>query len=208
LTAARTLLPPNALPLERALDAVIASRFASWPVAIDQLKDPGTAPAEVLPFLAWEWSVDTWQSEWVEHQKRAVIAAAIDVHRHKGTVGAVRRAVAAQGVEVTLTEWHQTGTPPYTFAVEAETEESLSADKQRDIMAAIYATKNVRSHLSSAKFYMRRSGAVPRFAGLTMGGAVTTVYPPVMTAVSGFAGWHYASALSSFSSIAIYPGAL
>ena len=84
-----TLLPPNATPLERALEAD-GAQLGDIPVPIDTLWIPETCPAALLPWLAYSVSVDLWNPDWPESVKRQVIAAAFDVHRIKGTLGAVR----------------------------------------------------------------------------------------------------------------------
>ncbi len=97
MTDAATLLPPNATDLERAL-AQLAAEMTAMPVGISDIKIPSRSPAAFLPHLAWEMSVDEWDPAWTEEVKRAVIEASIDVHRHKGTIWAVRRALTAAGL--------------------------------------------------------------------------------------------------------------
>jgi phage tail P2-like protein len=41
---------------------------------------------------------------WTEAQKRAVIAASVATHKRKGTIGALKRALAALGYEVVVDE--------------------------------------------------------------------------------------------------------
>lgn len=93
-----SLLPPNANPLERALEAVAAERIEA--IEVERLRalwTPADCPAPLLPWLAWALSVDEWDGAWPEATQRAVLAVSVDVHRHKGTVGAVRRSLAAAG---------------------------------------------------------------------------------------------------------------
>lgn len=88
------LLPHNSTALERAIVKTGAS-LSELPLPARHVRNPATCPVALLPFLAWELSVDEWDPAWGEDVKRAVIAASIDIHRHKGTRGAVRRALAA-----------------------------------------------------------------------------------------------------------------
>ena len=88
------LLPPSASHMEVALSRAMA-RLANVPPFCRQMWDPATCPPSHLPWLAWAVSVDEWDSAWSDAQKRGVIEASYQVHRHKGTVGAVRRALAA-----------------------------------------------------------------------------------------------------------------
>lgn len=98
MTGFVSLLPPNATPLERAVERTTAP-LGDIPVPISTVWDPETCPAPLLPWLAWAYSVDVWDSSWSERTKRAVIAAAYDVHRHKGSVWSVEEAIRAAGFE-------------------------------------------------------------------------------------------------------------
>lgn len=86
------LLPPNSTALERRL-AAAQQHLSELPVTTRHIRSPTTCPASVLPFLAWELSVDDWNPDWSEEVKRRVIAESVSVHRRKGTRGAVRRAL-------------------------------------------------------------------------------------------------------------------
>lgn len=167
------LLPPSATLAERALEGAV-SRLSSVPVPVGQVWDPATCPAGVLPWLAWALSVDDWDASWSEAQKRAAIAASIQVHRRKGTVGAVRRALQALGYEVEIDE--NTGTA-YTFGVLVDTAAlNLSeADYERAERAALVA-KNVRSHLASMRPTLRACAPIV-VAGVCYDGEDTTVMP-------------------------------
>lgn len=90
-----TLLPANATALERALALTVGRLSDLKPV--DTLWNPALCPAPALPWLAWALSVDEWDSDWTEAQQREVIAASIDIHRHKGTLWSIRRALEAAG---------------------------------------------------------------------------------------------------------------
>lgn len=90
-----SLLPYNATAAELALEET-GRRVIDLPVLAGFL-DPETCPEALLPWLAWSLSVDEWDDQWPVDRKRAVTAASIDVHRHKGTVWAIRRALAAAG---------------------------------------------------------------------------------------------------------------
>jgi phage tail P2-like protein len=86
---------------------------------VRDVKDPERAPAEFLPYLGNEKSVDVWDPNWVEGIKRRVIAAAPLVHAYKGTRFSIERALAALRVGTVITEWWER-TPhaaPYTFDV-------------------------------------------------------------------------------------------
>lgn len=86
------LLPPNSTPLERAM-AGIGAQLDSLPIDLRNYRNPMKCPAVLLSFLAWELSVDEWNSQWGEDTKRRVIAESVAVHRRKGTRGSIRRAL-------------------------------------------------------------------------------------------------------------------
>jgi phage tail P2-like protein len=89
------LLPRNSTPLERAASLAIG-RF-NPPKIVPSLWNAATCPPAVLPFLAWALSVDEWDHDWSIDKKRAVIAAARQIHKKKGTPFSVRTALASLG---------------------------------------------------------------------------------------------------------------
>jgi phage tail P2-like protein len=92
-----SLLPANRTDQEAAIETTQAARIAAMDVPVERLWNPATCPAPLLPWLAWALSVDEWDNAWPEEAKRQVIADSATVHRVKGTIGAVRRALAAAG---------------------------------------------------------------------------------------------------------------
>lgn len=110
-----TLLPPTATPLAKALD-ILEDRLFGLPVQMIS-KDPATVDVGWLDHLAWEYSVDVWDAGWPEGVKRRVIAAAAEVHRHKGTPHAVKLALAAFGYPAELSEWWEHSGTRGTFRV-------------------------------------------------------------------------------------------
>lgn len=113
------ILPPAAAPIERAILTAELARIATVdPTVIVSIWNPATCPTALLPWLAQGVSVDVWSNDWPEAQKRAVIAASPIVHRLKGTIGAVRRALAAFDLETRVVEWWQDGSRRGTFRIE------------------------------------------------------------------------------------------
>lgn len=90
-----TLLPPSSTPLERAVSRTMG-RFNPDKI-VPTLWNAATCPPEFLPYLAWAVSVDEWDHRWSIDKKRAVIAAAPEIHRRKGTPLAIRRALESMG---------------------------------------------------------------------------------------------------------------
>ena len=113
-----SLLPPNAMPLERALEAGTA-RLADIDTPIAALWDPATMPLGDLPFLAWALSVDSWDPEWSEAVKRDAVARSIALHRIKGTRMSVEAVLDRFDELASIVEWHEASprAPANTFEV-------------------------------------------------------------------------------------------
>lgn len=140
------LLPLNATKQERALSLATA-RAGSVPVPVGELWNPYSCPVGILPWLAWSLAVDPWDSNWTEAQKREAIANSISVHRVKGTIGALKRALQAIGYECVVND--QTGTA-YTFRVGIDVTSGAAVESAYSQAAAIATkVKNARSHLLS-----------------------------------------------------------
>lgn len=146
------LLPPNSTPLERAL-ANVCVLEAIQPEAIATLWSPQRCPVQALPWLAWAFSVDDWDAGWSEAVKRKAIADAYFVHRQKGTLGAVRRAVEVLGAEIGISEWFQHGGEPHTFRLRANASATwlnagvaLGPEYLSQLRRVVDNTKPVRSH--------------------------------------------------------------
>ena len=147
------LLPPNATPLERALAS--ACDMDLDPTPVSWLADANRCPAPFLPWLAWERSVDGWNEAIAEGPRRELIRRSIDIHKHKGTAGAVRRALGALGVSVEFKEWQDLpGAAPFTFGLTAWVNENHDNQDTTLLTPALYArlkrmvdeVKNERSH--------------------------------------------------------------
>ena len=140
------LLPPNATAQERALSLATA-RASEVDVKLPDLWNPQTCPLDLLPWLAWTLSVETWNSLWPPEIKRAVITSAVDVARHKGTKQSVSDALSALGVVSVLVEWFQKSPPgiPHTFEINLVSADSSLA-MQSAMAAEINRTKPLRSH--------------------------------------------------------------
>ncbi|WP_461210391.1 phage tail protein I [Desulfocurvus sp. DL9XJH121] len=144
------LLPPNASAAERALAEALA-RLSEVPAPLARLWDPETCPDALLPWLAWAMSVDQWEPDWTEAQRREVVRRAVAVHKVKGTRGALQRSLNALGYTVGIREWWQENPSgePFTFSLEIEIDDrGIDEDLYAQLRATARAAKNVRSHLA------------------------------------------------------------
>jgi len=155
------LLPPNASDQERALSNAVDRAV---PVVVREVWSPDTCPAALLPWLAWAFSVDTWDPGMTEAQKRAVIKASVAVHQRKGTIGALQSSLDALGYDdIDVTEWFQMEPQgdPYTFALLVGVEQTGIEDQSGydRIIATTMAAKNLRSHLVGVDVLATSSGS-------------------------------------------------
>lgn len=197
-----SLLPPNATPQERALSLSI-ERAANLGDKIVTVWDPYTCPAEFLPWLAWSLSVDGWSSDWTEAQKRSAIASSISVLRHKGTFGALRRALQALGYEVVIDE--NTGTA-YTFRLRLDcSEKGTDNDDLFDEAERIAnRVKNVRSHLTGVDALIQSSCDL--FIHVrTLDGQETKVWPEILDSLPSTPLACILIAEQTIDTVAIYP---
>lgn len=147
----KSILPPNATAPERALEEAVA-RISDVPVRVRDVWNPDTIPLPLLPWLAWAFSVDEWSSQWTEQQKRDTVKSSLEVQKIKGTIGAVKRALSALGINIQVQEWFQLEPQgqPYTFRVYIETADAnVSLETMRKALNLIELTKSLRSHLET-----------------------------------------------------------
>ncbi|WP_019517266.1 phage tail protein I [Sphingomonas sp. Mn802worker] len=112
-----SLLPPNSTPLERALEQGV--RILAVDTPVDAIDDPLACPAELLPWLAWGASVDIWDADWPEAEKRSVVATSLADHRLKGTRLSVETVLARFDALAYVVEWFEAELPrpPHTFDI-------------------------------------------------------------------------------------------
>lgn len=181
-----TLLPPHAtslmLRIERACE-----RATTMPVPLRQLWDPDTCPPALLPYLAWALSVDRWDPAWSEATKRAAIKQSYFIHRHKGTIAALRRAVEPLGYVIRVLEWWQSNEAPGTFRLDVGIEETgITEEMYHELERLIDDAKPVSRHLIGLSLNLDISG--PFYVGVAAyHGDTLTVYPylPEVLTVSG-----------------------
>lgn len=147
-----TLLPPNASRAELALEGAL-QRLSDVPVPIAHLWDPATCPASLLPWLGWGVSIDFWDPNWTEAEKRAAIAGAIDAQRRKGTRASLREVLDRFDPLIQIVEWFEDRNTldPHTFRLELplgiETEVEYDTALVTALLRDIAAVKPLRAHM-------------------------------------------------------------
>lgn len=146
-----TLLPPSTTEAERALEQA-TGRLEDVPTPQRSLWNPDTCPVELLPWLAWALSLDSWQPYWPESVKRSRIRQAVAIQRKKGTAKSLRDVVESTGSSVSMKEWWQSDPPgtPHTFAVTLLVGGDVPSTQQaqQDLIEEIKRVKPVRSHFT------------------------------------------------------------
>jgi phage tail P2-like protein len=177
---AASLLPRNASQLER-LAAEALAQIERTPIPLRQLWNPNECPLELLPYLAWAFSVDRWDSQWTEATKRAAIRSAYYIHSRKGTIGALRRVVEPLGYLIEVVEWWQTipeGVPG-TFALKVGVLDTGITDEMYQELTFLIDDAKPRSrHLTGLAISLESTGHLYLGATIYEGDEIS-VYPPV-----------------------------
>lgn len=170
------LLPPGSSALEVAA-ATACAEIARVPVPLRQLWNPDTCPGNLLPYLAWAYSVDRWDETWPEALKRRVISDAFFIHRHKGTVGALRRVVEPFGYLIRILEWWQTNDTPGTFRLDIGVQQNgISEATFLELERLIADAKPVSRHLQWLNITLDTQGTA-YVSAASYSGDELTVYP-------------------------------
>lgn len=173
-----SLLPPSATSEEVAIDLATA-RVGDVPTPVRTMWNADTCAANLLPWLAWAFSVDEWDVTWSDVQKRSAIKASYDIHRRKGTIGAVRRALTSLGLTSEVVEWFDevSASEPYTFRIILGVgQDGVGLEPLAKVIGVVNAAKNLRSHLVGIEVVVETQGEA-FFAGFTAVGNEITVEP-------------------------------
>lgn len=186
---AQHLLPSNSTQLER--DAAVAlAQIQRVPIPIRLLWNPDLCPLAVLPYLAWSFSVDRWDSTWSESTKRSAIRAAYYIHSRKGTIGALRRVVEPLGYLIEIIEWWQdvpVGVPG-TFKLKVGVlETGITEEMYQELTFLIDDAKPRSRHLTGLAISLETTGSFYIGACVNEGDELS-VYPPTQRdiEVSGY----------------------
>ena len=176
----QSLLPPNASQLLRDLESVFGDSF-DLPTLNRYVVNPDLAPVHILPWLAWALSVDDWSDSWSEQVRRNVIKASVEVHRKKGTIGALKKALQAFNyTNVKVEEWFEYGAEPYFFRVFFDvTEPGFDVNILPQVQKVIESTKNARSHLESLRAYLSVEVGLVSIGSIIISKEVTSLNPVI-----------------------------
>ncbi len=175
-----SLLPINATRLLRDLESVGVGNL-DLETLNRYVNNPTQAPENILPWLAWAVSVDDWSDNWPLDVRRNVIKASIEVHRRKGTIGALKKALEAfnySGIQVE--EWFNYGGEPYFFKVFFNvTKPGFDFNLMSEALKVIEGVKNARSHLESLIAYLSAELALISIGSVIISKEVTSLKPVI-----------------------------
>ncbi len=169
------LLPLGSTPLEKRAAEILKSAVEN-PIIIADLINPERCPPQLLAYLAWAFSVDKWDENWTDEVKRIAIKQAFFVHKHKGTIAAVKRVVEPIGYLVELKEWFamQPQGKAGTFSLTVEVSETgLSEQTYNELVRLINDVKPVSRHLIQLAIAISPTGSLNIFTGQQTGEIIT-----------------------------------
>ncbi|WP_420415127.1 phage tail protein I [Roseibium sp.] len=162
-------LPAESSDLEFAVAQIDANRISGIDVdIIRRIHSIDDTPEAFLPILAWEYSVDEWDPVWPIDTQKAVIKVSYQVHKVKGTSGAVRKAIEALQLGARIQEWFEYGGGAYRFRlfVDLQPEQPWTPDNQNLLIRTVMKTKNVRSFLEEVRLKRTALSEGPYIAGI------------------------------------------
>ncbi|MGV8004498.1 phage tail protein I [Photorhabdus temperata subsp. temperata] len=198
------LLPTGSTALEVAA-AKACAQLQDISVPLRQLWNPITCPKALLPYLAWAWSVDRWDEHWPESIKREVIKNSLFLHKHKGTIGAIRRVVEPLGYLIKVQEWWQTHDPAGTFRLDVGVlDNGITEETFFELERLISDAKPVSRHLIGLSISLDVKGkfycAVASYSGDAL-----TVYPYLPEVITTNCTVHSAAALHLIDTMRVSP---
>lgn len=144
----------------------------------DLINNSQTCPDIFLPWLAWSVSVDVWDEIWAVDIQRNVIKSSFEVHKKKGTLGALKDALAAfTYADISIEEWFQYSGQPYMFRIFVELiQTGLDIRLVNDMYDVIMQTKNIRSWLEKLTLFIKSKGINPYFSNVLVLDEVLCLY--------------------------------
>lgn len=145
------LLPPNRTTFERNVTTV-AAKNTELAVAIKSLASIDDAPDQFLSFLAWQYSVDSWDTSWQPSLQRQLIKKSFKQHQHKGTRAAIRQVLSQFGYTAVFEEWYESDPMgiPGTFVLTLDLNgRELSEEVYQEVNRLIADAKPASRHLTN-----------------------------------------------------------
>ena len=206
------LLPPPPLASDERfsiLAHIAAERFAQLDLTALMVYLIDQVDASALPALAEQFHVqglEGWLFTTDEREKRELIKQAIELHKYKGTIWAVRRVLEILSLPGTISEWFEYGGRAYFFKVDiALVDKGLDENLFNDLVELIHEYKNTRSKLEALIVWIINQSAIPVIGCALYGGELTTVLPFQIREVQHNTSIYYGTGQWSLEITSIYP---
>ncbi len=139
-------------------------------------------PEDLLDILARDFKIDWYDFDYPIEAKRNLVKTHWEVHKHMGTVGAVRTAIRAvyprSDVEEWWQDWYQG--EPYHFRVILESGYPIIPVSNTDIIRKVGIYKSLRSHLDGVIFRSTENIIVKtKCSWLVYSGRLSGTYPVI-----------------------------
>ncbi|QCT87843.1 phage tail protein I [Escherichia sp. E4742] len=206
------LLPPPPLASDERfsiLANIAAERFAQLDLTALMVYLVDLVDASALPALAEQFHVqglEGWLFTTDEREKRELIKQAIELHKYKGTIWAVRRVLEILSLPGTISEWFEYGGRAYFFKVDIElVDKGMDENLFNDLVELIHEYKNTRSKLEALIVWIINQSAIPVIGCALYGGELTTVLPFQIREVQHNTSIYYGTGQWSLEITSIYP---
>ncbi|MBK2258995.1 phage tail protein I [Francisella philomiragia] len=138
------LLPTNSTKLEKDIVESFHYVVKNKDILIKKIWNVQECPSEFLVYLAYFVGVDfDIYNDLDDAQKRDYITKSIDIYRHKGTLGALRKALSVTGYTINIIEWYQDASTAHTAKVRVASP-TATIDVNL-VLKIIKKTKNVQT---------------------------------------------------------------
>ncbi|MBY7218068.1 phage tail protein I [Escherichia marmotae] len=206
------LLPPPPLASDvrfSTLANIAAERFAQLDLTALMVYLVDLVDASALPALAEQFHVqglEGWLFTTDEREKRELIKQAIELHKYKGTIWAVRRVLEILSLPGTISEWFEYGGKAYFFKVDIElVDKGMDENLFNNLVELIHEYKNTRSKLEALIVWIINQSAIPVIGCALYGGELTTVLPFQIREVQQNTSIYYGTGQWSLEITSIYP---
>jgi len=135
-------------------------------------------PESLLDLLAYDFKIDWYNFDYPIAAKRNTVKTNYYVHRHLGTIGAVKAAILDVYPRSTVEEWFDYDGDPFCFRVVLEAGYPIIPVANTDILRALYTYKSLRSHLDGIMYRTTVEVGISVTCGwVAYWGRVTGTYP-------------------------------
>lgn len=157
--------------------------------------------------MAWELSIDWYDSTYPIEVKRNLIKSYISTKRKSGTKAAVVSVLRSIFKDANIEEWFEYGGAPYFFRLEvAIPENGVTAEQQRKALENIKYYKNVRSWLERVNYTGESSGEL-KIGAYTAVGKRVEIWPELVESLDFTAEVATGGAVITRRQLEVYPTA-